>query len=663
MALSTFCSNVVNVFTHCSRVVAIYTHCSLVWPNGPIPPGTYYVSWLPSYISSGTFSMHGSTYNYSDYSNGLYTWSSPGTVTRMAFWANDDMTYMETNVKSISDYAFARCHNLVTASMSKCIYLDSQVFWMCSGLQNVYAPRVKSISYGTFYGCTSLESIELPKCEVVGASAFDGCTSLQYASLPVCKSISTAAFQNCYSLSSIYIPECEYLEYDVFYHCHNLTSLNLPNCKVFAGCNDTGITSISLPVCETVNQMQNCYALESIDLPVCKSIDSHAFSSCTLLSHISLPECSFIGSSAFENTGLREVSLPKCSKIYHNTFKDCASLRSVYLGDCEHIANGAFSNNYTLSLMVISGSSVCGLGNAFSNTPFENCSGSIYVPISLFGQYKRTSDWSSYICVLNTIYSLPGSYYITWTPSTMSGDPYFVLDGASIYANDFNGTYSYFNGVMTESACGNIQSLSTLETNAYRVESGAFMSVKFSTVSLPACEYVGYGAFMNCSLLTNVSLPVCSYIGDSVFYGCSKLSIISLPECEYVGYRTFYHLSSLSSVDLPKCKYIEASAFDWCTSLATINLPECEYISHYAFYFCSALTSLDLPVCSYIGSQFIYGGYSSITLTLGSTSVCVLDGELPWNFSGSIYVPASLVNDYKTAQNWSQYSSQIYPIE
>jgi len=55
-------------------------------------------------------------------------------------------------------------------------------------------------------------------------------------------------------------------------------------------------------------------------------------------------------------------------------------------------------------------------------------------------------------------------------------------------------------------------------------------------------------------------------------------------------------------------------------------------------------------------------------ITLGSTSVCVISGSVVFmstlitNRTGSIYVPFSLVNDYKTANDWSYFSDRIFPI-
>ena len=80
-------------------------------------------------------------------------------------------------------------------------------------------------------------------------------------------------------------------------------------------------------------------------------------------------------------------------------------------------------------------------------------------------------------------------------------------------------------------------------------------------------------------------------------------------------------------------------------NLQTLYLGQCEYISGYAFAYCGSLTSL----------------------YLGGSNVCFADGTLFMNTglsqgSGKIYVPVSLVDAYKSANYWSNFSSRIVAI-
>ena len=195
----------------------------------------------------------------------------------------------------------------------------------------------------------------------------------------------------------------------------------------------------------------------------------------------------------------------------------------------------------------------------------------------------------------------------------------------------------------------------------------AFCS-SLTQVSLPMCSSIGYSAFANCYSLAQVSLPMCSSIGSYAFAFCSSLTQVSLPVCRYIGSYAFYNCSSLSQVSLPVCSSIEFGAFQNCYSLAQVSLPMCSYIGGYAFAFCYSLNQVSLPVCSSI-DYFAFQVCSSLSIiTIGYSSVCSLNGSDVFygtpikSGTGSIYVPASLVDAYKSAKYWSYFSSIIFPI-
>ena len=182
-----------------------------------------------------------------------------------------------------------------------------------------------------------------------------------------------------------------------------------------------------------------------------------------------------------------------------------------------------------------------------------------------------------------------------------------------------------------------------------------------------SASFVASGAFMNDTTIQTVNLPYATSVGTSAFYNCTSLTQISLPMCSYIGGNAFYSCSSLSQVDLPMCSYIGGNAFSACYSLSQVSLPVCSYVSNGAFQNCSLLTQVDLPMCSYIGIRAFYNCSSLSIITIGYSSVCSLAGGVFTNTqitssTGSIYVPTSLVDAYKSATNWSYFSTQIFPI-
>ena len=186
-------------------------------------------------------------------------------------------------------------------------------------------------------------------------------------------------------------------------------------------------------------------------------------------------------------------------------------------------------------------------------------------------------------------------------------------------------------------------------------------------VNLPVCSRIEGGGFAQCYSLTQISLPICSRIGNAAFQNCYSLSQVSLPVCEYIDNAAFQVCSSLSQVSLPMCRKIDYVAFRFCSSLSQVSLPVCSYIGNAAFQDCPSLSQVSLPVCSYIDLNVFYNCSSLSIITIGYSGICSLpydafDGTPIASGTGSIYVPASLVDAYKSAENWSYFSTQIFPI-
>ena len=162
-----------------------------------------------------------------------------------------------------------------------------------------------------------------------------------------------------------------------------------------------------------------------------------------------------------------------------------------------------------------------------------------------------------------------------------------------------------------------------------------------------SASFVASSAFRGNQTIKTVNLPYATTVGNSAFQSCSSLIQVDLPMCSYIGSYAFYNCSSLSQISLPVCSYIDDTAFGACSSLSQISLPVCSYIESYAFGACSSLN----------------------IITIGYSSVCSLGGSMTFNYTqitsstGSIYVPTSLVDSYKSATNWSYFSTQIFPIE
>ena len=213
-----------------------------------------------------------------------------------------------------------------------------------------------------------------------------------------------------------------------------------------------------------------------------------------------------------------------------------------------------------------------------------------------------------------------------------------VIEGLTITSN---GTYTAGEGV---------DGYSPIEVNVpisgWDQKSFTEGTIEIINVDNPA-SFVASSAFKNNKTIQTVNLPMCSYIGEDAFYGCISLSQVSLPVCEHIGGSVFIGCAPLSQVSLPVCEYIGSSVFRGCVSLSQVSLPMCSYIGGFAFWGCSSLSIITI-------------GYSSVC-SLGSSNV--FNRTKITSSTGSIYVPTSLVDSYKSATNWLYFSTQIFPIE
>ncbi len=140
-----------------------------------------------------------------------------------------------------------------------------------------------------------------------------------------------------------------------------------------------------------------------------------------------------------------------------------------------------------------------------------------------------------------------------------------------------------------------------------------------------------------------------------------------LEGCTAIGKYTFYHYESLRSVNIPESvTLIDERSFDSCIALTSINIPNSvTTINSYAFRYCSALISATIGngVTS-IGDNVFYYCTSITSLTVKATTPPTLGVGTIMNAPASftIYVPASSVDAYKAATNWSKYASKIQAI-
>ena len=167
--------------------------------------------------------------------------------------------------------------------------------------------------------------------------------------------------------------------------------------------------------------------------------------------------------------------------------------------------------------------------------------------------------------------------------------------------------------------CSSLASVSfPLVTNikGYALNATAITSMdSTSFASLTSIE--GQYAIGFCRSLTSVNLPNVVVVGvypndvlnftyasvnSQAFKGCTALASVSMAACQRIGFETFKDCSALTSVSMPNLRLLGGSAFAGCSTMTEISLPEVTRIGTDAFTGCTALRTVRLPKVQYIDS-------------------------------------------------------------
>ena len=247
------------------------------------------------------------------------------------------------------------------------------------------------------------------------------------------------------------------------------------------------------------------------------------------------------------------------------------------------------------------------------------------------------------------------SGYYTGGVITVKGDSNLVAgnikSGVSIFgvSGTYVGTGGGSGGGDTSGEDGLIAGTLTNYTNDRITSIGRFAFYQWSslaTISFPQCTSIGSWAFTSCQALTTISFPQCTSIGSCAFSSCQALTTVSFPKCAVIGGSAFYYCNNLTTISFPQCTSIDKYAFYSCQALPIASFPQCTSIGSWAFCYCKKLSSIYLlasQVCSLAASN-----------AFNNTSIK--------SNTGSIFVPASLVSSYKTATNWTYFSSRIFGV-
>ena len=235
----------------------------------------------------------------------------------------------------------------------------------------------------------------------------------------------------------------------------------------------------------------------------------------------------------------------------------------------------------------------------------------------------------------------------------------------------------------------------TIGSGVTNIGDSAFADcTSLTSINIPSgVTSIGYDAFGGCINLENITIPSgITYIGVGAI-GETKIKSVELVGGSdlFIGSGAFYGCSSLSSLTIHNgVGTISESAFQNCTNLKNVyiggGINGSSSIDHHIFSGCTKIENIYLNM-----SEILYDLFPNVNNTIntlefgervkrianntfdykGNLDTLIVRATTPPRLGYNaflstiiriIYVPASSLQDYKSATNWSKYASRIQPI-
>ena len=488
-----------------------------------------------------------------------------------------------SGIEFLADGVFSGCRSLRTANFKAVSVLSSEDFayggalYGCNELENISFGGNINIGNGAFKDNKSLKSFLADGDLCAGDSAFEGCVNLAQLSFDGLNEAGKKSFKDCLSLNEINLSESGLTEISelAFFGCSGLSEIVLPNVIERIG----------------VSAFSGCKNITEITFPdKLKEVCSGAFNYCELLETVNwncidcVYEHELTNSSIYIGSVLKTVKFgAQVTRIPEFAFRSCRDLQSVSLSSVlREIGDSAFDLCSRLSDIEIP-ESVERIGKrAFSDCPLKQISVSSNLTeigdsaFSGCGDVERiTVDASNvnYSFVGNCLVSVRDNKLIKGLSDCVIPDGITAI-GYGAFAN-----------------CTLLTNI-VIPDSVTAIEDLAFSNTSITEITLPdGVTVIKYGLFKECENLLSVNLgKFVSNIEVSVFYlsGIKKIIIPdSVTEIEMCAFEKCYYLSE---VDLGAgVKSISTWAFGDCDSLKRITIPASMEIIDGAFYNCDNL--------------------------------------------------------------------------
>lgn len=406
-----------------------------------------------------------------------------------------------------------------------------------------------------------------------------------------------------------------------------LEKINLPACKTignyaFQGSSNrwSTITELNIPNVEKIGTGAFQYSLRkmhgTLALNKVTSIWSSAFEQAGF-SKISLPLITSLGTSVFQSCqNLEEIDMPLLETIDNYCFRFCNALRKINMPNLKTAGYYSFANkacHYTTEDFYFPNLETLD-SYAFSYSNFGPRGKINFLP-----NVKTIGSEVFQACVCEEI-ELP-----ELLASSSGGAAFYNIKNLKkLRMPKVNGKFGYFFRHITYKSDDYTFDMDLIAPNlsyyCYSMFEGVFFAIfKSSYLTIP--DNPSDGTFNN-SWITQAYIKNLNYINDRFFYHAYNLEIAYFDSAYTIGKTRYY-----------------AEHFRQCYNLKALILAG------------------DETVCSLIDKNAFY---QTPFAPLGNQPIA---NDIKQKREGYIYVPKALLEDYKTAPNWSYYADSFRAIE
>lgn len=499
-----------------------------------------------------------------------------------------------------------------------------------------------------FSGATSLTSVTLNEgVTELGNASFQGTSNLRNITFPsTLVALGGTAFRQSGLREVSGIPTgVTYLGSGVFADMTSLTAATIPS----------SVTSSSNNIFLRDTALKEVH-FEGRTAP---ALGADAFKNCSALIKIVIPDCDCYNSYAAQSQFSDKTNIiygengAKCKKeSYPYALRRVSRGGSAYTVACNSTSSNTISSANTrsgLSNAQISGSTQTQtpvsvvFGDCCNTINGKACSGWTYLTSVTISDKVRTLNGDSifentprlsHLEIGRGITSMTNVriFYNTGVSASTKPDLNLAANvGLSVTKNVFSN--SYFNNVIFPKNC-------SLGSNSFEYCSASTLS--FGNGTIISNGDVNASTFKNCRI-SNINLNGVTQIGDFAFYQAGGFTSITIPSSvTNLGDYAFVGTSLTAlTLDYSSNCTVGGYTFASLSGLKTVNITNrVVSIGNNAFRNCSNLTSITVNRTTppSLGESAFYG------------STC------------PIYVPASAVNTYKSASDWTSYADRIQAI-